>query len=110
MSRNLVRGIVFITAIAVALPPPSFAQPKPIPVAEAGVTEFNVEQLDAMLAPIALFPNELNPLPPAACAVAKHAAASATIGISTQCSLIRPCRSASRNIPVLRQIGARPTT
>ena len=59
MSRNLVRGVVFLTMIAVALPPPSFAQPKPVPVAETGATEFNVEQLDAMLAPIALYPDEL---------------------------------------------------
>jgi hypothetical protein len=59
MSRNLVRGVVFLTAIAVALPPPSFTQPKPVPVAETGATEFNVEQLDAMLAPIALYPDEL---------------------------------------------------
>jgi hypothetical protein len=59
MTRHLVRSIVFVTAIAVALPPPSFAQPKPAPIAEAGATEFNVEQLDAMLAPIALYPGEL---------------------------------------------------
>jgi hypothetical protein len=59
MSRKLVRGVVFMTAIAVALPPPSFAEPKPVPVAEAGATEFNIEQLDAMLAPIALYPDEL---------------------------------------------------
>ena len=55
MSRNLLRTVVIITAIAVALPPPSsFAQPKPAPAPEEGATEFNVEQLDAMLAPIAL--------------------------------------------------------
>jgi len=48
-----------MTAIAVALPPPSFAQPKPVPTAQAGATEFNVDQLDAMLAPIALYPDEL---------------------------------------------------
>jgi hypothetical protein len=51
--------IAFVTAIAVALPPPSFAQAKPAPEAEAGATEFNVEQLDALLAPIALYPYEL---------------------------------------------------
>ena len=39
----------------------------------------------------------MNPLPPTACAAAKHAAASATIGISTQCSLIQPRFSANRN-------------
>jgi hypothetical protein len=59
MSRNLVGGVVLMTAIAVALPPPCFAQPKPVPIAGARATEFNVEQLDAMLAPIALYPDEL---------------------------------------------------
>jgi hypothetical protein len=48
-----------MTAVAAALPPPTFAQPKPAPAAQAGATEFNVEQLDAMLAPIALYPDEL---------------------------------------------------
>jgi Protein of unknown function (DUF3300) len=43
----------------VTAPPPSFAQPKPVAAAEAGATEFNIEQLDAMLAPIALYPDEL---------------------------------------------------
>jgi hypothetical protein len=46
-------------AVAAALPPPTFGQPKPVPAAQAGATEFNVEQLDAMLAPIALYPDEL---------------------------------------------------
>jgi hypothetical protein len=59
MARNLVRGLIITTAIAVALPPPAFAQPKPVAAAEIGTTEFNVEQLDAMLAPIALYPDEL---------------------------------------------------
>ena len=59
MPRQLVRRIVFVTAIAVALPPPSLAQPRPAPVAQTEATEFNVEQLDAMLAPIALYPDEL---------------------------------------------------
>ena len=59
MQQNIVRAVVFVTAIAVALPPPSFAQPKPAPVAAEGATEFNVEQLDALLAPIALYPDEL---------------------------------------------------
>ena len=59
MPRNLLRSIVFVTAFALALPPPSFAQPKPAPAARAEATEFNVEQLDAMLAPIALYPDEL---------------------------------------------------
>lgn len=59
MSRNLVCGIVCLTTIAVALPPPSFAQAKPVPVAATGAREFNVEQVDAMLARIALYPDEL---------------------------------------------------
>jgi hypothetical protein len=45
-----VLGVIIMTAVAVALPPPSFAQPKPVPIAEARAKEFNVEQLDAMLA------------------------------------------------------------
>src|SRR5499427_4204219 len=59
MARNRVRGLIIITTIAVALPPPTFAQPKPVPAQETGTAEFNVEQLDAMLAPIALYPDEL---------------------------------------------------
>jgi hypothetical protein len=60
MSRNPLRGVVVVTTIALALPPlQAFAQPKPTPVAEAAAREFNVEQLDAMLAPIALYPDEL---------------------------------------------------
>jgi hypothetical protein len=62
MSRNLLRGVVIVTTIALALPPlQAFAQPKPTPtpVSEAAAREFNVEQLDAMLAPIALYLDEL---------------------------------------------------
>src|SRR3984893_15640810 len=60
MSRNLLRGVVVVSTIALALPPlQAFAQPKPTPVSEAAAREFNVEQLDAMLAPIALYPDEL---------------------------------------------------
>ena len=58
MRRNLIRGVAFITALTVALPEPSFAQPKLPPIAETGATEFNLEQLDAMLAPIALYPDD----------------------------------------------------
>ena len=59
MSKDLVRGVVVVATIALALPPPSaFAQPK-LPAAEAAATVFNVAQLDAMLAPIALYPDEL---------------------------------------------------
>jgi Protein of unknown function (DUF3300) len=59
MPRHLVRGIVVVTALAVALPPPSLAQPRPAATTEAAAKEFNVEQLDALLAPIALYPDEL---------------------------------------------------
>jgi hypothetical protein len=59
MRRHLLRAVVFTTAIALALPPSSLAQPKLAPVPAAAATEFNVEQLDAMLAPIALYPDEL---------------------------------------------------
>jgi hypothetical protein len=61
MSRRFIRGVVLVSTIALASPPPeAFAQPKPPPVAQsAAATQFNVEQLDAMLAPIALYPDEL---------------------------------------------------
>jgi Protein of unknown function (DUF3300) len=59
MPRNFIRGVVFVAVIGLALPPPSFAQSKPAPATQAGASEFNVEQLDAMLAPIALYPDEL---------------------------------------------------
>jgi hypothetical protein len=59
MPRNFIKGAVFVTAIAVALPPPSFAQPKPASTVQSDATGFNVEQLDAMLAPTALYPDEL---------------------------------------------------
>src|SRR5271166_6323063 len=51
----------------------------------------------------------MNPLPPAACAAAKHAAARATIGISTQFLLIQPCPSAKRTIRMVSQVNASPT-
>ena len=62
MNRNFVRGVVFVGSISLALPPPpAFAQTlKPAPVGvEASATEFNIEQLDALLAPIALYPDQL---------------------------------------------------
>ena len=59
LARNLIRGVALMTAVAVALPSQTFAQPKPAPAVQAGATEFNLEQLDAMLAPIALYPDEL---------------------------------------------------
>jgi len=48
------------------------------------------------------------PAAAAACAAAKHAAASATIGISTQCSPIQPRPSAKRNVKVVSQVNASP--
>ena len=80
MSRKLVRGLVWVTSFAVALPPPeAFAQAASVPIPAATVTqttktqttttksttsqsattEFSVAQLDAMLAPIALYPDDL---------------------------------------------------
>ena len=62
MNRNFVRGVVLVGSISLALPPPpAFAQTlKPAPVGvEASATEFNIEQLDALLAPIALYPDQL---------------------------------------------------
>ena len=62
MHRQFMRGVVFVGSIALALPPPpAFAQAlKPGAVAvEASATEFTVAQLDALLAPIALYPDQL---------------------------------------------------
>jgi hypothetical protein len=62
MTKTFVRGVVLLGSIALALPPPpAFAQGlKRGPVGvEASATEFNVEQLDALLAPIALYPDQL---------------------------------------------------
>ena len=61
MNRNLARGVIFVTSMALAMPPAPhvFAQALAPPAQEATATEFNVEQLDAMLAPIALYPDEL---------------------------------------------------
>ena len=59
MPTTRLRGVAFIIGMAVAVPPfPTYAQTA-APAAEATATEFNVEQLDAMLAPIALYPDEL---------------------------------------------------
>src|SRR6478672_3357278 len=59
-AKYFVRGVVIVTTIALALPPPQLlAQPK-LPTATAAITrEFNVAQIDAMLASIALYPDEL---------------------------------------------------
>jgi hypothetical protein len=58
MQRDLLRSVAFVTAVTMALAPPALAQPR-LPSAQATAQEFNVEQLDAMLAPIALYPDEL---------------------------------------------------
>ena len=59
MSKQLIRAVAVVTATALALPPPgALAQPKPALTAPAA-SEFNLEQLDAMLAPIALYPDDL---------------------------------------------------
>jgi Protein of unknown function (DUF3300) len=59
MRRNLLRSVAIATAVSITVPSPSPAQPGPLPTAQSEAKEFNVEQLDAMLAPIALFPDEL---------------------------------------------------
>ena len=62
MTSSFVRGVAMVASLAAAAPPPTvFAQGlKPGPVAvEANATRFNVEQLDALLAPIALYPDPL---------------------------------------------------
>ena len=64
--RKFVRGIVMVTSFAVALPPPDvFAQVAALAVIPAPTepqsttTQFSVAQLDAMLAAIALYPDDL---------------------------------------------------
>jgi hypothetical protein len=60
MAKCFSRGVAVVAAIALALPAPAIAQPKPVAAtSEAEAAEFNVEQLDALLAPIALYPDEL---------------------------------------------------
>ena len=60
MPKRLFRGVAVFSAILLAVPPPTaFAQPKLPASTEAAATEFSVAQLDAMLAPIALYPDEL---------------------------------------------------
>src|ERR1700743_582952 len=62
MASSFVRGVAIAASLAVAAPHPTvFGQNlKPAAVAvEATATTFNVEQLDALLAPIALYPDPL---------------------------------------------------
>ena len=58
MRGPLYRSVALIAALSLVVPPPSFSQPAPAPAGDT-VTVFNAEQLDAMLAPIALYPDAL---------------------------------------------------
>jgi hypothetical protein len=58
MRGTLYRGVALIAALSLVVPPPSFAQTTPAAAADTA-TEFNAEQLDALLAPIALYPDAL---------------------------------------------------
>jgi hypothetical protein len=55
----LYRSVALVAALTLAIPPPSFAQTPGPAVAGAAATTFNAEQLDALLAPIALYPDAL---------------------------------------------------
>ena len=59
MRRTLYRSVAVVAALALVVPPPSFAQTPTPAVAGAEATAFNAEQLDALLAPIALYPDAL---------------------------------------------------
>ncbi len=63
MNRKLLRGVAFVTAAAMFVSPPVLAQtsPKsPPPQTQGGTADrYNVEQLDALLAQIALYPDDL---------------------------------------------------
>jgi Protein of unknown function (DUF3300) len=58
MRGPLYRSVALIAALSLVVPPPSFSQPAPAPAGDTA-TVFNAEQLDAMLAPIALYPDAL---------------------------------------------------
>src|SRR5665213_1015448 len=58
MRATLYRSVALIAALSLVVPPPSLAQTAPV-AADAGATVFNTEQLDALLAPIALYPDAL---------------------------------------------------
>ena len=60
MAKPTVCSVAVMTALALAFPSPkALSQPKLTVVSDTTVREFNVAQLDAMLAPIALYPDEL---------------------------------------------------
>jgi hypothetical protein len=58
MRGNLLRGVGIIVAASLATPPPGLAQPSPS-ATQPAATAFNAEQLDALLAPIALYSDAL---------------------------------------------------
>jgi Protein of unknown function (DUF3300) len=58
MRKALYRSVAMVAALSLAVPPPSFAQTPPVTGAEAAAA-YNNEQLDALLAPIALYPDAL---------------------------------------------------
>jgi hypothetical protein len=58
MRRTLSRSVALLAALSLVVPPPSFAQTTP-PAAADTASVFNAEQLDALLAPIALYPDAL---------------------------------------------------
>jgi hypothetical protein len=57
MRATLYRSVALMAALSLVIPPPSLAQTAP--AAAATATVFNAEQLDALLAPIALYPDAL---------------------------------------------------
>jgi hypothetical protein len=61
MCLSLLRGVAFIAAAALLVPPPGFAQRAPPPVEQSpdAAASNNAEQLDALLAQIALYPDAL---------------------------------------------------
>ncbi len=62
MRGTLYRSVAMIAAFSLVTPTPLYAQPAPVAVpatAGAEATAFSPEQLDALLAPIALYPDEL---------------------------------------------------
>ena len=58
MRGALYRSVALIAALSLVIPPPSFAQAPPAAAGETA-NAYNTEQLDALLAPIALYPDAL---------------------------------------------------
>ncbi len=59
MRATFYRSVALIAALSLVVPPPGLAQTPPAPAAVDAATVFNAEQLDALLAPIALYPDAL---------------------------------------------------